>query len=64
MFTPAPDPTPQSHGAPITYVAYDYTTAALNKRTHRTIHGVYFLCHVRATGQRHCILIRGVLPPK
>jgi hypothetical protein len=53
-----PDPAPGSGGTPIVYVAYDYTVSARNKLTGALIPGLYFHCHVAASGQRHCVLLK------
>lgn len=55
----APDPAPHTGSAPVTYVAYDYAVPGVIPGTIRVIPGVWFYCHVSATGRRTCVRFVG-----
>ncbi len=56
LSTPTPDPVPHSKARPITYVAYEYTTAARTPDG-KLIPGMKFKCRVPVSGPRTCVLL-------
>jgi len=53
----APDPAPGSGSRPITFVADDYWTSAIDAGTGKRIPGMRFHCFVNRRGRRHCELV-------